>query len=139
MKIIIEKNLTDEGRAIREEVFLKEQGFSTEFDETDDTCYHLLITDDGGRGIAVARMFAGKDKGEFIFGRVAVRQAYRGQKYGNLVMEALENKAKELHGTKISLDAQCQAEKFYEKLGYTAHGDIHYDEHCPHIAMSKAL
>lgn len=139
MKITIEKKLTDQGKAIREEVFLKEQGFSTEFDDIDDFCWHLLMTDGDKGAVAVARMFNGDEVGEYIFGRVAVRKDCRGKKYGNLIMEALENKVKELHGTKISLDAQCHAQKFYEKLGYKAHGQIHYDEHCPHIAMTKTL
>ena len=139
MKIIFEKHLYDEGRAIREEIFLVEQKFSTEFDDIDDTCWHLLITEDDGKGIAVARMFEGTQENEFILGRIAVRQSYRKQHYGNLVMEVLENKVKEMGGKLISLDAQCQAQIFYEKLGYTAFGDIHYDEHCPHIAMTKAL
>ena len=139
MKIIFEKHLYDEGRAIREEIFLVEQKFSTEFDDTDDTCWHLLITEDDGKGIAVARMFEGTQENEFILGRIAVRQCYRKQHYGNLVMEVLESKVKEMGGKLISLDAQCQAQVFYEKLGYTAHGDIHYDEHCPHISMEKKI
>ncbi|MBR4879150.1 MAG: GNAT family N-acetyltransferase [Clostridia bacterium] len=139
MKIIFEKHLYDEGRAIREEIFLVEQKFSTEFDDTDDTCWHLLITEDDGKGIAVARMFEGTQENEFILGRIAVRQSYRKQHYGNLVMEVLESKVKEMGGKLISLDAQCQAQIFYEKLGYTAFGDIHYDEHCPHISMEKKI
>lgn len=139
MNIIFEKRLHDEGRAIREEIFLVEQHFSTEFDDIDDTCWHLLITEDDGKGIAVARMFEGTQDNEFILGRIAVRQEYRKQHYGNLVMEVLEGKVKELGGRLISLDAQCQAQVFYEKLGYTAFGDIHYDEYCPHISMTKSL
>ena len=139
MKTYFEKHLYDEGRAIREEIFLVEQKFSTEFDEIDDTCWHLLITEDDGKGIAVARMFEGEKENEFIFGRIAVRMEYRKQHYGNKVMEILESKAKEMGGKLISLDAQCQAQVFYEKLGYTAFGDIHYDEHCPHISMTKSL
>ena len=28
---------------------------------------------------------------------------------------------------------------FYKKLGYTSLGDLHYDEHCPHVTMVKTI
>ena len=70
MKTYFEKRLYDEGRAIREEIFRDEQKFSTEFDEIDDTCWHLLITEDDGKGIAVAsadyRMYPSAKYPDFI-------------------------------------------------------------------------
>ena len=39
----------------------------------------------------------------------------------------------------ISLHAQCRAEAFYQKCGYTPYGEIDYDEGVAHIHMRKEL
>ena len=108
-----------EAKAIREEVFMKEQGFQVEFDDTDrEAC---------------------QGEGVYAIGRVAVRKEGRGKQLGRAVMEAMEQKARQLGAKSIQLSAQVQARGFYEKLGYRAYGQEYLDEHCPHIAMEKTL
>lgn len=138
MNIIIEKNLPKEAGLIREEVFIKEQGFSSEFDETDNMCYHLLLTY-GEAAAATGRMYKAENENTYILGRIAVLKPYRKKGCGSIVVKALEDKARELKGEKCRLSAQCQAVPFYEKLGYTAYGEEYLDEHCPHISMEKPL
>ena len=42
--------------ALREEVFVREQGFREEFDDVDVTAHHLLVTEQGAP-VAAARIF----------------------------------------------------------------------------------
>ena len=125
----------DDARAIRTDVFVIEQGFHNEFDEIDDRAYHAVLYD-GERPVATGRAFQEQGGGWHI-GRIAVRKEYRGSGMGALVMQALEEKLRELHASGAELSAQIQAAGFYEKLGYRPYGTEYLDEHVPHIAMRK--
>lgn len=127
-----------EAARLREQVFLREQGFSTEFDGIDAQAWHLTLLRQG-RALAVGRLYPGDRPGLFVIGRVAVCQSCRGQGLGKKVVLALEEQARRLGGRTVQLSAQCHAQGFYEKLGYTAYGQIYLDEHCPHIHMEKTL
>ena len=54
-------------------------------------------------------------------------------------MQLIEAKVKQIGGKKLILSAQCRVQPFYEKLGYTARGEIYLDEYCEHIHMEKTL
>lgn len=138
MKVIKTIGLTEDARRIREEVFVKEQGFSLEFDETDATASHLVFYEDGCPA-AVCRYFPSEHPGEYILGRVAVLPPYRGKHLGKEILETAEQMILADGGTKITLSAQKRVKLFYEKNGYTAQGDEYLDEFCPHIHMSKIL
>ena len=123
--------------AIREEVFIKEQGFQEEFDSTDGHCWHL-IGYEAGIPVACARLFSERE-GVWHAGRIAVRKNWRGTGAGAEIMAALEQKARELGGTQVVLSAQCRASGFYEKQGYQKTGGEYLDEYCPHVEMFKLL
>lgn len=124
-------------QALRQEVFMEEQGFSYEFDETDNTALHLVLYDDD-EAVAVCRMFPdGPDV--WHIGRVAVKKNRRGQRLGEAIIAEAET-AVSLHGAKkMVLSAQVQAAGFYKKLGYAQVGGEYLDEHCPHVNMEKLL
>lgn len=141
MEYIIVKGLehAPQARAIREEIFMREQGFQSEFDEIDPIAYHLLLWEER-QAIATGRLFPKEgDTTVYIIGRVAVRKAWRGRDLGRAVLGRLEEKARQLGARAIELSAQVQAQGFYEKLGYQASGEQYLDEHCPHIHMEKRL
>lgn len=121
---------------IREEIFVKEQGFKKEFDDLDKDSIHLVIYESNSP-IANGRLY--KENDSYIMGRIAVLKDYRGKHIGQNIVKLLEEKAKELGGDKVSLSAQCHAQSFYENLGYTAIGEIYLDESCEHIHMEKSL
>ncbi len=133
----ITRELLPGGIVVRTAVFVEEQGFRKEFDETDHSAWHLLISD-GTRPIAAGRLYT-RDGVTYHIGRVAVIPAYRGQHLGEQVVLALEERARTLGAMKISLSAQCRAAGFYERLGYAGTEDFHMDENCPHVTMVKAL
>ena len=131
------QNLPQAGE-IREEIFVKEQGFHNEFDEIDAYAVHLLVLD-GETPAATGRTFPDETGKIWHMGRICVRKAWRGQQLGRLVMKQLEKAAKERGAEKLVLSAQVQAKGFYEKLGYTAHGSEYLDEFCPHIEIKKTI
>lgn len=131
-------SLYEEARYIRIEVFIKEQGFKNEFDEWDDKVSHVVLFVDG-KPAGTGRLLPGTDNETFVIGRVAILKEYRKLHLGSKIINALEEKAKRLNGVTIELSAQCNAQGFYEKLGYTASGEPYLDEFCEHIHMEKQL
>ena len=125
MVIQILDHITDEIKQIRIDVFMKEQGFTEEFDEIDETAKFVLLSIDG--------------KAAAHIGRMAVRKLYRGQHLGTKIMMAAENAIRRDGYKTCSLSAQVQAKPFYESLGYKAEGEEYLDEGCPHILMRKLL
>lgn len=133
----ITDTLEDGGRYVRTAVFIEEQGFQQEYDEIDKTAQHIQVFD-GDRAIGAGRLFPEEDDVWHI-GRIAVLPEYRKLHIGALIMNALEQRARECGGRQAILSAQCRAAGFYEKCGYVQQGDVYPDEGCPHILMTKTL
>lgn len=138
MELVTARCLTPDAKAIREAVFIKEQGFQNEFDDIDARAVHVVLYDEG-TAAATGRAFPKEAGGTWLLGRIAVKKKYRGQKLGLMVVNALEAEAKKAGASTAELSAQLQAKGFYEKAGYTAQGDVYKDEHCPHVKMTKPL
>ncbi len=122
---------------VRVEVFMKEQGFSSEKDEIDDTCTHFTGYIEG-IPVASGRCYI-TDKNTMMIGRIAVLKPYRKQHLGAAMLEAIEKYCQSLNVMRLMLSAQCQAMGFYEKAGYHKLGDVYMDEHCPHQLMVKFI
>ena len=137
MEIVVSEGLTADSRQIRNEVFVEEQGFVHEFDETDLRAVHAVLYIDGTPQ-ATGRIFPKPgDASTYILGRIAVRKTARGTGLGSAIMRTLEQHAAACGAEKTELLAQVQAQPFYESLGYTACGEVVCDEGCPHIWMQK--
>lgn len=130
--------LPKEAMYIREEVFMKEQGFENEFDETDQIAVHYVLFDDD-TPIACCRYFPDNEPNCYLIGRIAVLKAYRGRQLGARLLADAEVHIKQNGGIKLSLSAQLRVQGFYEKQGYTPMGEVYMDEHCEHIHMEKSL
>jgi predicted GNAT family N-acyltransferase len=128
----------DDAHFIRETVFLKEQGFTSEFDDIDKTAYHLTAYI-GETPIATARLFAENGSDEYHIGRVAVLKEYRGLHYGEALMREVMRKATELGASAVVLGSQKQAEQFYASLGFKAFGEEYLDQWCPHVNMRAEI
>lgn len=126
-------------REIREEVFVKEQEYpiELEFDEADENCWHLVLTDDE-KAIATARLLK-LSEGVFKPGRIAVLKAYRGKNIGAELLTLIIEKAKEMGAKELHIGAQTYAVGFYEKFGFKTTGEEYMDEHIPHIDMIAYL
>lgn len=136
MKTKIYNYYPDTARAVREEVFISEQGFSYDYDETDDVSVHIVLEEEG-QPVGVCRVFKGENEGEFVLGRLAVKKEHRNGGIGSAVLrEALKYVTSE-GGKALTLHSQLQAKAFYEKNGFESFGEIEYEEGCPHIWMKK--
>lgn len=130
------ETLPQAAKTIRERVFMQEQGFQEEFDEQDNRATHLVLYD-GAHPVGCCRYFFKGDT--YIFGRLAIEEAYRGQHMGERMLQEAEREIRADGGKMVMLHAQCQAQAFYQKQGYTAFGVVENEEHCPHIWMKKVL
>lgn len=128
---------------IRKEVFVEEQKVPLdleidEFDQIGPDVHHVLIEAEGAYA-ATGRLIYYKDNSAKMQ-RIAVRKEFRSQGIGKILLIALEELARELGLTKSVLDAQCQAETFYAKLGYETISTEPFDDAgIPHVRMVKAL
>lgn len=139
MKTAIYEGIPDPAKEIRQKVFVKEQGFRDEFDETDDIAAHIVLFDENDLPVATCRVFPDAEMDSHILGRLAVIKEYRGKNIGSAVLKEAERYVQEKHGKCISLHAQCRAADFYRKSGYTEFGCIEEEQGCPHIWMRKYL
>ena len=138
MEIQIYNTLPPQGRQIREDVFVREQGFQEEFDTIDGFATHILVSVEG-EPAGIWRVFQDEDSGQFLLGRVAVLRHFRGKKIGAALVTAAEEQVRSLGGTSLHLPAQCRITGFYEAVGYTPYGEIEDDQGCPHIWMKKSI
>ncbi len=132
----VTNTLSEDEKMIRETVFIEEQKFKIEFDDTDDIATHIVMYIDNNP-VGCCRLY--KQENEYHIGRIAVLKPYRGKGYGEKILLNAERVAKEKGADSISLSAQVRASGFYEKLGYKRHGEIYFDEYCEHIAMKKEI
>jgi predicted GNAT family N-acyltransferase len=122
--------------AIRYTVFVGEQGVPIELerDEYDERALHLLVTDPDGQPIGTARMLP-----EGHVGRMAVLPAWRKQGIGSAMLRELIRIAGENGIDRLFLNAQCEAEAFYRRLGFSSEGGIFVDAGIDHRRMSMQL
>lgn len=122
--------------ALRQEVFVQEQGFSAEaeHDALDDRAVHALLFDEEGRTVGCGRLYI-DDEGYWHLGRLCVRKEQRGKQLGDLLMRMMLDKAMMAGGKHFRLGAQADKRGFYEKYGFTAVGDPYLDEGVEHYLM----
>ncbi len=129
----------EDGFNIRMEVFCREIGFTEdfEFDESDKSALHLVCYDNGVP-VCNARILQ-EHAGVWHFGRLCAPQNARGKGYGKAtVLKAIE-KCEEMCANKIILGAKYDKKDFYWSLGFTAYGEIYYEEGIPHIMMQREI
>ena len=128
----------NEARLVREEVFMKEQGFSYDYDEIDDIATHFVMFR-GSEPVAVCRVFPKDSDGVFMFGRLSVKKDCRTNGYGSKMLDAVKEYLKNNGGKTMILHSQLQAKEFYMKNGLEPYGEIEYEEDCPHIWMKTEI
>ena len=133
-----EGDLTD-AFAVRQTVFVDEQGVdeAIEYDDNDGDATHVVAYDDG-EAIGTARLRATEGATGKVE-RVSVLAAYREQGIGQLLMDAIEEQAREAGFERLKLHAQTRAAGFYETVGYERYGEEFEEAGIPHVAMEKEL
>ena len=125
-------------KEIRETVFIKEQKFEYEFDETDYYSIHFLLYLKD-KPIATCRLFFDQKLMSYHLGRLAVLKEYRHLGVGSTLLLEVEKYLYEMGAKQIILGSQLTAREFYAKNGYKEVGDIYLDEGVEHIYMKKDL
>ena len=138
MEIRVYHTIPEEAKKIRETVFVQEQNFREEFDETDRAAVHLVLFEDGVPA-GSCRFFQGETGEEYLLGRLAVQKSFRGRNFGACLVKRAEEEIRKEGGKVVRLHAQQRAMPFYEKQGYHSYGTVEYEEDCPHMWMKKEL
>ena len=124
---------------IRKKVFVEEQGIPIhlEIDEFDQLATHFIVLEDD-EPIAAARIRETESNVGKVE-RVCVLPGHRRKHLGVLLMNALEQHAKQNGWEKLKLNAQTSAIPFYEKLAYQVTSPEFDDAGIPHRAMEKEI
>ena len=137
MKISIYKSLPKEARQIRQTVFVEEQGFHEEFDQTDDAAVHFVAYGEDKLPVGTCRIFWDTGIEGYVLGRLAVLREYRGKNIGAALLGEAEKYVQKMGGKSISLHAQCQVSGFYRKQGFVECSEVEDEQGCPHVWMKK--
>ena len=133
-------------RALRFEVFVREQGFSASseidaFDDSPSTKYYLGYVSD--EPIATARCVVLQTKDSHTkphhigkIGRFAVSPLHRGKGFGRQLLQGMEGFL-ENEVDLFTLHSQYYAKEFYKKCGYACVGSVFKEEGADHIKMQK--
>ena len=117
MSICVYDSLPDEAVEIRENVFVKEQGFEKEFDEIDEKAIHLVMFDEHlQKPVVTCRIYKGSKPGEFILGRLAVISECRGMNLGSDMIQKAEEVVREKGGKSILCMHSAGLEHFMKNL-----------------------
>ena len=130
--------LGEQLRALRIEVFVKEQGVphDEEIDDIDPNAVHMVVQDGSGNVIATGRFYDADGRGMVgRIGRMAVVKEARGRGAGRKILRGLMMEGLRRGFEKMILDAQTQAIPFYEDSGFVAYGGEHLDCGIPHRMM----
>ncbi|MGS0740547.1 GNAT family N-acetyltransferase [Glaciimonas sp. GG7] len=124
--------LGSDAGAVRHAVFVIEQNISQtlEWDGQDPVCIHAVAYDDAGQVLGTGRLLP-----DGHIGRMAVKLAGRGQGVGAAILQALMAQARQRGDAAVALNAQMQAEAFYQRFGFSRYGDVFMEAGIPHISM----
>jgi predicted GNAT family N-acyltransferase len=126
----------DQLRAVREAVFIEEQGVPAELevDGLDPHYRHVLARDAAGLAIGTARMAP-----DGRIGRMAVVRAWRGRGVGSALLQALLRIARGDGLERVSLHAQEGAIGFYRRHGFSPVGEPFREAGIVHVGMQRRL
>ncbi|QCR23715.1 GNAT family N-acetyltransferase [Pontibacter sp. SGAir0037] len=85
--------------------------------DDDATAIHAMLLNDAGEALGICRLHLNSpEEGQLRF--MGIRADMQGQRLGDLLMQHLESKARELGATYITLQARENAVNFYRRNGY---------------------
>lgn len=138
VEIVTTKEQQQDAFKVRRLVFVEEQQVpeEEEIDQYDNEATHfVLYNQDIPIGAGRFRNLDGIGKVE----RICVLSRSRGTGAGKLLMDQIEQYAKQNNYTALKLNAQTQAIPFYSKLGYEVISEEFMDAGIPHRTMKKYI
>ncbi len=137
VKLVDNKDQYAECLAIREAVFVEEQGVprSLEIDEFEDIATHFIAYF-GSTPASTGRMHVKDDKVKFE--RIATISSLRGKGIARMLMLAMEHHSKSAYSDLLPyMHAQLTAATFYEGIGWKKIGAEFSEAGIRHVAMIK--
>jgi len=127
---------TPELRAIRDAVFVQEQGVPVDIerDALDPLSRHVLARDAHGQPIGTGRLTPDRR-----IGRMAVLPQWRNRRIGEALLKALLAQARELRWNEVTLHAQVKAMAFYARQGFLPYGERFVEAGLDHQSMRLML
>lgn len=127
-------------QALREQVFVHEQGIAPEleWDAADATALHAVAFNRAGLPLGTGRLLP-HAPGVGRIGRMAVRADMRGSGVGSDVLRALTDAARAQGLREIVLHAQLTAAGFYHRAGFRPRGTVFDEVGIPHQEMVRDL
>ena len=129
-----------EARAIRDAVFIQEQGIpaALEHDTADADALHVVAVNRLGRALGTGRLLT-LDDGVAKIGRMAVLSSVRGAGVGRPLLEALVAASRSRGDTEVMLHAQASAVGFYLRSGFAPRGPAFEEAGIAHQEMVLRL
>jgi ElaA protein len=131
-------------RAVRFEVFCREQGVSLEeeLDGLDDQALHVVVLEalQGGADgpvIATLRLLVSGEQAKV--GRVAVQRTWRRRGIASRMLALALERARGLGCTRARLAAQLEAAALYEQAGFSVESEVFEEAGMPHVWMGRNL
>ncbi|TFV98675.1 GNAT family N-acetyltransferase [Oxalobacteraceae bacterium OM1] len=124
--------LSDDARTVRYDVFVQEQKVPVEleWDDMDAVSLHAVVYDEEDVAIGTGRLLP-----DGHIGRMAVRASARGHGIGGAILRELMLQAKARGDSTVILNAQTQAEPFYQRYGFARSGEEFMEAGIPHVEM----
>jgi ElaA protein len=126
---------------LRADVFIiEQQDFYQDADGKDIGAWHLCGYSSDDDLIAYARLIYPGDCNQPVnFGRVIVKQNYRGRGIAKELAQCILDKVKqsEFKNYRIEISAQAHLKNFYASFGFHQDGEPYYDGNILHIHMAK--
>ena len=125
---------------LRTAVFVREQGIpaDVEADALDASARHAVLYNRLGQPVATGRLLQ-QAPGVGRIGRMAVDRSVRGAQWGRVLLAALLEAARARGDTQVQLHAQCSAQGFYERAGFSVAGAPYEEAGLAHVLMTQAL
>lgn len=121
---------------LREKVFVCEWRIPKEyeFDQQDNTSFHVLVRDDSNSGIATGRI---TPNGEI--GRIAVVPEYRGPEVYQTLFQALLGIARQNSLDNVSVLCELEGVAYYQQHGFRPVGSVFMDAGIPRQRMQVTV
>ena len=125
--------------ALRQKVFVLEQGPYLDADGLDQHSWHLLGRDERGELLLYLRVVdPGLKYDEPSIGRVVIDKTLRGTGLGRVMMgEAVRRCDEAWPGRANRISAQAHLARFYGEFGYVPVGEPYLEDNIPHQEMLR--
>ena len=125
--------------ALRSEIFIVEQNVPyQDLDGKDLDAIHIFAKDNGTVVAAIRILKPGVSYPEASFGRVVVKESYRGKKLSSIMIQkGLELMETKWNVKQVRISAQAYLLKYYATFGFEVQSEIYIEDQLPHIEMAK--